>query len=257
MLLKSYCFLVIGLIKCPHPLHFWKVGIWVPVFETQKVHLYKYFCILWAFRILSQETISVAWNFHRSWHAKPSGFCPCCASNLPSQVTRDFLKCHTPEIPVLGSDTVTAPSSNSLWLPSSCLYGLKAPCSAFVTCWGHRDEWDLVFSLREIRPRNGHRCKLVCKGNGMHGKDILDFLCGTVLGEMWINIYQIGDWWQIKVQLTWTMSLNGVTYRSRNDLMTAISPEAHLRSVGDSSWKLEHTVQPGVCSNRLESVLSR
>jgi hypothetical protein len=111
LLLKSCFFLVISLIKYLTFFFFWKVGIWMPAFETQKVHLYKYFCILWAFRILSPETISVMWNFHRSWHILPSGFCPGHSPNLPGQVTGDSWSAGSHGFLSVAGDTVTTPQN--------------------------------------------------------------------------------------------------------------------------------------------------
>ena len=84
----------------------------------------------------------------------------------------------------------------------------------------------------------------VCLGNGMHGKDIPD-LCCVALGR-WeqVSAYPDRDTMParqskdtIKVQHSEPKSFIGVTYWTRNDLRTAMSPKTHS-SMGDSSHKL-------------------
>lgn len=154
--LKPCCFLVINQIKYLTSV---LVGIWEPVFETQKVYLYKYFCILLAFRILSPETISVIWNFHSSWQKLPSGFCSWHSTKLPGEVTEDTLSCQILWLPLCGrwhADHLL--KSLICWFSLSFVCGVRALCLAWVRFWGHEDEWDIVFTLQEIIPSRGNKC---------------------------------------------------------------------------------------------------
>lgn len=75
--------------------------------EIQKVHLYKYFCILWAFRIVSPETISVMWNIHSSWQKLPSGFCPWHSTKRPGEVAGDSSVARSCGFLCVAGDTLT------------------------------------------------------------------------------------------------------------------------------------------------------
>lgn len=130
--------------------------------EIQKVHLYKYFCILWAFRILSPETISVMWNIHSSWQKLPSGFCPWHSTKRPGEVTGDASVARSCGFLCVAGDTLTT-SQNPfgflrhplvsfviLWFPLSSVCAMRALCLAWVSFWSYEDGWAMVFTLQEI-----------------------------------------------------------------------------------------------------------
>lgn len=138
MFLKSRCFLVIN--KIPHfLLKGWDIR--VCVFETWKAHLYKYFCILRAFTILSPETTSVTWNFHGGWHKPPSGFCPQHSTKLPGQVTGDPTARFCGFLCGRGQDTDhSLLATLVLWFPSLSIHLVIGLCLACVSCWRHEEE---------------------------------------------------------------------------------------------------------------------
>lgn len=170
------------------------VGIWEPVLETQKVYLYKYFCILLAFRILSPETISVMWNFHSSWQKLPSGFCSWHSTKLPGEVTEDSSSCQILWLPLCGrwhSDHLL--KSLILWFSLSSICGVRPLCLLGSWRWVRYSfhslrnytqqrnqmhdqwvQWDASISVSEACVTLS-RCTWGGRG-GEHGKDMLNLL---------------------------------------------------------------------------------
>lgn len=122
MLLKSHCFLVISFIKSspPPPLY---------IFERLGCE-----CLFLKHRGFTFINISVFYELLGYCHRRPfllhgifigvgtqgsSGFCSCYSSSLPRQVTRAFLKYHTPEIPVCGQWHCDCPPPQNMRMETS------------------------------------------------------------------------------------------------------------------------------------------
>ena len=105
------------------------------------------------------ETISVLWYFHRSWHKLPSGSCPWHSTKLPGRVpggSWTVISCGF--LSVAGDGEIVATRSSKsivLWLPWSFICVVTVLCLAWVSCWGHKDKQDVVFTFHEIIASRG------------------------------------------------------------------------------------------------------